>query len=90
MLPKTISITVTAVPQSSGILIVSAVVDGALAVPRVEDRADRQVELLANVLGKVATGTLAHDLLELRDELLPRLRIDLRIVLHAERLFEIV
>ena len=68
----------------------STVVDRAFAVPRVEDGSDRQVELLANVLREIAPRPLAHDFFELAHELFPRLRVDLRIVLYAERHFEFV
>ena len=49
MLPKTIVTTLTAVPRSSGDLLVLAVVAGALAEPAREDRLDREVELLVRV-----------------------------------------
>ena len=41
-----------------GDLLLPAVEDGAIGVPGVEDRAHREVQLLARVLGEVAAGVL--------------------------------
>ena len=60
-LPKTMACTLTAVPRSSGMPLLAAVEPGAVGVPRVEDGADREVELLARVLREVAPGLLLDD-----------------------------
>ncbi len=49
--------------------LLAAVEDGALGVPRVEDGAHRQVELLARVLGEVVPGVLGDRALEGLDQL---------------------
>ena len=65
MLPKTIVTTLTAVPRSCGDLELVAVVDRALAHPRVEDGLDRQLELLAGRRSGTAAGLALDELLEL-------------------------
>jgi len=48
-----------------------AVVTGALAVPRLEHRLGREAQLLVRILGEVAAGVGADDLLELAGDLAP-------------------
>ena len=60
-LPNTMACTLTAVPRSFGDPLLPAVEHGAVGVPGVEDRAHREVELLARVLREVAAGVLADD-----------------------------
>ena len=84
MLPNTIETTLTAVPQSSGHLVVRAVVDGTLGIPRVEYGADRKIELLVHVLREVALGFAFDDVEILRNQRFPIGSRKLRIGLDAE------
>ena len=67
-LPNTIELHVDRGAEVVGDPLLAAVEHGALGVPRVEDRAHRQVELLARVLREVAAGVLADQPLVRRDE----------------------
>ena len=55
-------------PQVLGNPLAPPVQPRPIGVPRVEDRVDRHVHLLARVLRKLMTGVLAHRFLELGDE----------------------
>ncbi len=67
-----------------------AVEPGAVGVPRVEDGADRQVELLARVLGEGPPCVLLHDLLEGRDESAQVVGVEVEVVVGAVRTLRLV
>jgi len=66
-----------------------AVVNGALAIPRLEDGFNRQLELLPGVLGEVLAGLAADQRLELGDRFLPARRGDLRVGLDTLLLLDL-
>ncbi len=55
---------------------VAPVIDGALGVPRIEDGLHGEVQLLGDVLRKVAPRRFAHDRLEAFDDPLPRSEVE--------------
>ena len=61
--------------------LLAPVEDGAVGVPGVEHRIDGQVHLLPGLLGKVAPGVLAHDLLERADQLLQVVGVQVKVIL---------
>src|SRR5438034_910680 len=74
-----------------------AVVDGALAEPRVEDRLDRETQLHLRIVGEGVLRLSAHNVLVFLDELLERLRLQVgvglragRLLLRLERVFELL
>ena len=86
MLPKTIVTTLTAVPRSSGMLLVLAVV-----ARRACRTSDANTALIARSscsfgsLGEVAAGVGLDDRLELGDEVLQRGRVEVRVLLGPVR-----
>jgi len=84
MFPKTISMTLTAVPQSSGNFVEAPVVHGAFGMPGIEDGFDRAIQLRVHVLRKLF-AVLAHDGFETIDERLPRCCVDFGVGPNAER-----
>src|SRR5580698_8714394 len=84
--PKTISITLTAVPQSSD-FVKPSVIDGAFGVPGVEDRLDGPSQLLVDVLWKRSSGFFQGDRLKAIDQTLPDCGIESGILAHAGRFF---
>ncbi len=67
-----------------------AVAERALVVPRVEDGADRQLELLHRLVGERLAGLALHVRLELRDDVLERRSRQLPVLLHASGLLRLV
>ena len=61
-----------------------AVVHGAASEPRVEHRADRMIELLVRVVGKLGLGGVANDPAEVGRHRLPVRRIEIGVMGRAE------
>ena len=82
MLPKTMAWTLTAVPQSPGILFSLPVGDGPLVVPGAEHGVDGVLELLLGILREVLAGLVLDHPLEQLDQLLQILGGQLGVQLH--------
>ena len=74
--------------EVAGDPLLAAVEHGSLGVPRVEDRADRQVQLVARVLRERRAGALLDQVLVRRDELLQVLDAEVHVVGGTARLLE--
>ena len=75
-------------PPVVGDAVDAPVGDRALAVPGVEDGADRALELVLRVLREVLAGLLAVEALERVDELAQRVGVELGVVLDAAVVLE--